>query len=248
MKRYVIFIKFRGTAYHGWQIQDNAHSVQKEIQNALSTLLQEKIEITGAGRTDTGVHATMMAAHFDAENIGEKGDFLYHLNGLLPPDIAVFRIAETSPDFHARFDVLNRSYVYQICFQKDPFLNDYAYRLPQKPDLVKMNMAAEKLIGESDFSCFSKAHTQTKTNRCEIIHAAWKENPDVWVFEITADRFLRNMVRAIVGTLLEIGNGKRSLESLDDLILSKDRSLAGISVPGHALFLSQLSYPESSFI
>jgi len=248
VKRYAIYIKYRGSNYHGWQIQENAHSVQAEIQKAISTLSQKSVEITGAGRTDTGVNATMMVAHFDLDEIKSKKDFLYHLNGLLPHDIAVFHLLETRADFHARFDAIHRTYNYQICFQKDPFLSDFCYFVHEDLDLEEMNLAAEKLVGEKDFSCFSKTHTQTKTNYCEIIHAAWQDNGEVWVFEITADRFLRNMVRAVVGTLLEIGSGKRSLESLNDLLLSKNRSDAGASVPANALFLSQVSYPENSFI
>lgn len=248
MNRYALFISFKGTNFHGWQVQDNAKSIQEEIQLALKTLLQNDIEITGAGRTDTGVHATEMVAHFDAPRIEDVNLFLHKLNGILDEDIAVFDLREAVADFHARFDATSRTYHYQVNFNKDPFVKEFSYHLKSQPDVEKMNLAAEKLLGKKDFSCFSKAHTQTHTNDCEITTAKWQMNEGVVAFEITANRFLRNMVRAIVGTLLEVGEGKRTVESISELIASKDRSKAGTSVPAKGLFLSQIEYPESRFI
>tara|TARA_R110002096_G_scaffold238027_9_gene429394 strand:- start:8363 stop:9109 length:747 start_codon:yes stop_codon:yes gene_type:complete len=248
MKRYALFIRFKGTNFHGWQVQDNAKSIQAEIQAVLKLILQTDIELTGAGRTDAGVHATEMIAHFDAAKIDDLDLFLHKLNGVLDEDIAIFDIRETVADFHARFDAVSRTYHYQINFLKDPFVKEFSYYLKNQPDIEKMNQAALHLIGTKDFSCFSKAHTQTHTNDCEIIHASWALSEGVLAFEITANRFLRNMVRAIVGTLLEVGEGKRSVESITDLIASKDRSNAGTSVPAKGLFLSHIEYSESRFI
>ena len=248
MQRYALYIKYDGLNYHGWQVQENANSVQAEIQKAISTVLQNEVEVTGAERTDAGVHAMMMVAHFDAKRIEDQDLFCHKVNSLLDKDIAVYEIHEMVSEFHARFDAMSRTYHYQVCFQKDPFLKNYCYQLNKQPDIEKMNLAAKKLIGKKDFSSFSKAHTQTKTNICEVFHAEWRANGEVWVFEIKADRFLRNMVRAIVGTLIEIGENKRALDSLEPLLNSKNRSEAGLSVPAHGLFLSQIDYPVSRFI
>lgn len=248
MQRYALFIKFNGLNYHGWQIQENAITIQSEIQDALSVILPNKIEVVGAGRTDAGVHATMMVAHFDAPPIEDLRLFCHKINGILKSDIALQDIREAVADFHARFDALSRTYHYQVYFDKDPFLKDFCHQLIKRPDIGLMNEAAKKLIGKKDFSCFSKSNTQTHTNICEVHSAEWKNNGEVWVFEIKADRFLRNMVRAIVGTLLEIGDQRREVNDIDDLLLSKDRSNAGVSVPAHGLFLSHIDYPESRFI
>lgn len=248
MRRYFIKIKFRGTAYHGWQIQENAPSVQEVIQEKLRIYFQKKIEIVGAGRTDQGVHALKMVAHFDVNQMVDSADFIHRLNSLLPEDISINDIFEVPEELHARFSALSRTYHYQLCFQKDPFIEDYCLRLNNKPNIELMNQAAELLLGKMDFSCFSKSHTQTHTNDCEIFHAKWQDTGDVWAFEIRANRFLRNMVRAIVGTLIEIGEGKREVSDIPKLIASKDRSSAGNSVPAKGLFLSEIEYPDGEII
>lgn len=247
MHRYFIFFKFKGTDFHGWQIQPNAKTVQEELQNAMSLLLQKGIEIVGAGRTDTGVHAKEMVAHFSLDDKIVIEDFKFRLNNVLSHSISINDLIAVSPEAHARFDAISRTYHYYIHHKKDAFLHDTSYRFSQNLDVDLMNKAAEKLIGKADFSCFSKSNTQTFTNDCEITKAIWIKKENQLIFEITANRFLRNMVRAIVGTLLEVGEGKRSVDSIPDLIKSKDRSMAGTSVPACGLFLSQIEYPEELF-
>ena len=247
--RYFIYLAYDGTNYHGWQIQPNGMSVQEALMRALSTFLRKKIEVVGAGRTDAGVHARLMVAHFDFEKELDGEQITDKLNRLLPPDISVYRLRAVKPDAHARFDATARMYKYYVTTAKMPFNRQYRCRLFQTPDFERMNEAAQTLFDYTDFTSFSKLHTDVKTNNCKIMHAAWTQVDDVtWVFTIQADRFLRNMVRAIVGTLLEVGRGKLSVEGFRRVIEQKDRCQAGTSVPGNALFLVDVAYPETTFL
>ena len=250
--RYFIELSFDGTAYHGWQIQPNGQSVQETLQRALSTLLRAETAVTGAGRTDAGVHAAMMVAHFDAEGSLPRSpregqtaeDYLvYRLNGMLPPDIAVQRIVQVSDDLHARFSAHSRTYYYYVHTRKSPFLRDRSWRLVSVPDFDAMNRAAAVLLEYEDFTSFSRVNTDTKTNICHVRSARWVQLSDFeWRFEITADRFLRNMVRAIVGTLMEVGRGQLSLEGFRHVVEQQDRCAAGDSVPARGLFLQHVEY------
>lgn len=247
-KRYFIEIAYHGMAYHGWQIQNNAVSVQEMLNKALHTLLRDpEMETIGAGRTDTGVHAKELYAHFDAAAEGillDPAKFIHAINGLLPYDIAVKRLIPVSADAHARFDATKRSYEYHVHFQKDPFLHNYSMYSRDKPALEKMNAAAKFLLGKQDFSCFSKSNTQVFTNNCTITRAEWVEDKDGrYIFHISADRFLRNMVRAIVGTLLEIGIKNKDIHFMEEVIASKSRCKAGTSVPAQGLYLTEVAYP-----
>ena len=250
MHRYFIYLSYDGTRYHGWQIQPGDISVQECLMKALSTLLRrETVEVTGAGRTDAGVHARLMVAHFDHETALDTAFLTDKLNRLLPPDIAVYRVVEVRPDAHARFDATSRKYRYYVTTSKTPFRRHYSCRLFNRPDFEQMNHAAETLFEYTDFTSFSKLHTDVKTNNCRIMYARWEqEDADTWVFTIRADRFLRNMVRAVVGTLLEVGRGKLTIEGFRQVIEKKDRCSAGTSVPGNALFLVDVTYPEEIFI
>jgi tRNA pseudouridine38-40 synthase len=244
MQRYFIDLSYDGTAYNGWQIQPNGTGVQEVLMRALSTLLQRDVPVTGAGRTDTGVHASLMVAHFDSDETLDTTTFAEKLNRLLPPDIAVSRLRPVAPEAHARFDATSRTYRYYITTVKSPFRRAYSYRLHQLPDIDQMNKAAATLADYTDFTSFSKLHTDVKTNNCRITHARWtQEDEHTWVFTITADRFLRNMVRAIVGTLLEVGRGKLTVSDFRHIIEQQDRCRAGMSVPGNALFLTDITYP-----
>ena len=247
MMRYFIYFSYDGTAYHGWQRQPNAHTVQEELERALSTVLRVDVTMTGAGRTDAGVHARRMVAHFDVVSLGVFADDPSHLchklNSLLPPDIAVCSVKPVPEDAHARFDAVARTYHYYIYQDKNPFQRHYAMRVPASIDFSLMNQAAEILLGEADFTSFSKTHTDVKTNICRISRAQWVElEPGLWRFEITADRFLRGMVRAIVGTLLEVGRHKCSLQEFASVIAAKDRCAAADAAPPHALFLVDVQY------
>lgn len=249
MARYFIYLSYCGKHYCGWQIQPNGITVQEELESSLSTLLRSPISITGAGRTDSGVHAHLMIAHFDWE--GEAIDCVLlkdKLNKILSPDIAVSIIRQVNQEAHARFDAISRTYKYYVVNQKNPFLKDTAYYIPRPPDYDKMNEAAKVLFDYIDFTSFSKLHTDVKTNNCRIMKAGWRLENNVWVFTIQADRFLRNMVRAIVGTLLEVGRGKLSIDDFRRIIELKDRGRAGTSAPAHALFLYDVEYPESVFL
>ena len=248
--RYFIELSYLGKAYNGWQIQPNAPSVQQTLQKALSTLLRRTTETVGAGRTDTGVHASHYVAHFDSETeIDRPVDFCYHLNALLPHDIAIRRIRPVQPTAHARFDALSRSYEYRVSLRKDPFRIDTAYQVNWPLNVDKMNEAAALLLSHSDFTSFCKLHSDNKTNLCRVSHAAWKrEREDLLLFSITADRFLRNMVRAIVGTLVEVGRHKITVEDFCHIIEAQDRCCAGTSMPGNALFLHDITYPEHLFL
>lgn len=255
--RYFIHLSYDGTAYHGWQIQPNGNSVQETLQGALSLVLRTEVAVTGAGRTDAGVHAAMMVAHFDIDGalplppvIPERTQtpeeyLVYRLNGVLPHDIAVHQIHAVSDDLHARFSATARTYYYYVHLRKSPFLRDRSWRLVTTPDFDAMNSAAAVLTECDDFTSFSKVNTDTKTNICHVSSARWVQLSDYeWRFEITADRFLRNMVRAIVGTLMEVGRGSLSVEDFRGVIAKKSRSAAGDSVPARGLFLQKVEYPE----
>lgn len=244
-KRFFLEIAYDGTAYHGWQTQPNAIAVQEKLDNALHTFLRENIETVGAGRTDTGVHAKQLYVHFDSSNqklTTDPNRCIHSLNALLPFDISVQRIIEVNEDAHARFDATERAYEYHIHFTKNPFLINKSWLLRDIPDVEKMNLAAKKLLGTKDFECFSKSNTQVFTNICTITEARWEKNGDRIVFHIKANRFLRNMVRAIVGTLLEVGLKGKPITYIDDVLASKSRSQAGTSVPAHGLYLTQVNY------
>ena len=299
--RYFIELSYDGTAYHGWQIQPNGSSVQETLQRALSLLLREEVTVTGAGRTDAGVHAAMMVAHVDIEAplpappvggraaepmsssssqeykevlppVGGRAaqpmsssssqeykevlpptggvregpperNLVYRLNGILPHDIAIHRIYPVADDLHARFSALARTYYYYVHTRKSPFLRDRSWRLVKTPDFEAMNRAAATLLEYEDFTSFSKVNTDTKTNICHVRSARWVQLSDYeWRFEITADRFLRNMVRAIVGTLMEVGRGQLTLDGFRKVIENKNRSAAGDSVPARGLFLQNVEY------
>lgn len=247
--RYFIYLAYDGSRYHGWQIQPNGISVQECLIKALYTFLRRETDVVGAGRTDTGVHASLMVAHFDYE--GEPLDTSVvadKLNRILPPDISVYKVRQVKPDAHARFDALSRTYKYYITTEKSPFNRQYRCRIHGALDFDKMNEAARVLYEYIDFTSFSKLHTDVKTNNCKVTHAEWTcEDNVTWVFTIRADRFLRNMVRAIVGTLIEVGRGKISIQDFRNIIEQKDRCKAGTSVPGHGLFLVDIEYPEEIF-
>ena len=242
MPRYFITFSYDGTSYHGWQIQPHSISVQEELHKALSTLLRQPIEVVGAGRTDTGVHARKMVAHFDFSEI-DCEQVVYKLNKILPKDIAVQRIEQVDGDMHARFSAKSRTYHYFVHLDKNPFNRAYSWQVYGQLDFGLMNKAANVLMEYEDFTSFSKSNTDTKTNNCTITYARWDRAEDgKWRFTITANRFLRNMVRAIVGTLVDVGRGKISIEQMRHIIEAKDRCQAGDSVPGNALFLVDVMY------
>jgi len=243
--RYFVAFSYFGQAYHGWQRQPNALSVQQLMEESLSTLLKSTISLVGAGRTDAGVHAKNMYAHFDFQEIKNLAELTYRLNAFLPEDIAVQKISEVPADAHARFDALERTYEYWIVQQKNPFYKDRAYYIKHILDIPAMNKAAGILLEHDDFECFSKSNTDVKTYLCKIKSATWNLTGDKLVFTITADRFLRNMVRAIVGTLLDVGLGKMTPEDVKTIIKSKDRSTAGASVPAKGLYLTKVLYPST---
>ena len=242
--RYLIWMDYDGAEFCGWQIQPSAPSVQGALEQALSVLLREKISVTGAGRTDTGVNAVGYPAHFDCEAEPDCAELRRKLNAILPKSIAVRKVERAKEDFHARFDARERTYRYFLHREKDPFLERYSYLCAYPNlDFGKMNEAAALLVGRKDFSCFEKTGADNKTSVCTVFSAKWVETaPGRWYFEISADRFLRNMVRAIVGTLIDAGRGKRSVESISELLRSGSRSDSGESVPGHALFLVGVKY------
>ena len=246
--RYFIRFSYFGKNYHGWQRQPNAITVQEVLEDCLSKLLGEAIEVVGAGRTDTGVHAKEMFAHFDMDSTLILEKLLRRMNAFLPEDIAIQDISSVVSDAHARFSALERTYKYWVVQKKDPFHSDLAHCVLQKLDISAMNEAASILLNHSDFECFSKSNSDVKTFICDLRKAAWTIEVDKLVFTITADRFLRNMVRAVVGTLLEIGLGKRKPSEMEDILKSKNRAEAGVSVPAKGLYLTQVRYPENLFI
>lgn len=241
--RHFIKLSYKGTAYHGWQRQINAPSVQATVELALSTILREPIEVTGAGRTDTGVHAAHYVAHFDTANeIESANEFCYHLNALLPNDIAVQQLHRVADDAHARFDAVEREYKYYIMTCKDPFTREITWQYSTDLDVEAMNSAADRLLTHSDFTTFSKLHSNNKTNICKVTHARWVRSGNELVFTIRADRFLRNMVRSIVGTLVDVGRGKISEKDFAEALESLDRGRASGSAPAQGLFLTDVKY------
>ena len=240
--RYFIELSYLGKNYHGWQIQPDANSIQEELNKAISTVLQEEISIVGAGRTDTGVHASQMFAHFDSTTELDKNT-VFKLNSILPKDIVVHQVEKVDDEKHARFDALNRSYEYRIWLGRNPFLLETTWQLfHQKLDVKAMSKAAKILLEYEDFQAFSKVKTEVKTFNCTISKAIWVQEGNQLTFHITANRFLRNMVRAIVGTLVDVGKHKITNQDFREIILSKNRANAGLSVPAKGLFLTEINY------
>jgi tRNA pseudouridine38-40 synthase len=249
LQRYFIQLSFKGTPFNGWQKQQNAPSVQVAIENALSLLIRKKIDVVGAGRTDTGVHANYYIAHFDSPIIIENlFDFVYHLNKILPYEISVQKIIPVTPDAHARFDAISRTYSYRITQVKDPFGKEFSYYLSYPFDINILNNVSQQLLNYNDFTSFCKLHSDNKTNLCHIYQANWQMTGNEFIFTIKADRFLRNMVRAIVGTIIDVGRGKISVQDFIKIIESKNRSTASTSAPAHGLYLKDIEYPERLFI
>jgi tRNA pseudouridine38-40 synthase len=248
--RYFIFISYRGTLYHGWQIQSNSVTVQKVLDNALSVVLNESISTIGAGRTDTGVHAMLFCAHFDSSDpdLSSNKKIIFKLNRFLPKDISVRSINKVLPDSNARFSAISRTYKYYISRIKDPFFENSSWLLHCEIDIQLMNHACRELLKHSDFTSFSKLHSDTKTNICKIFYALWEETDNRLIFTIKADRFLRNMVRAIVGTMINVGTGKIRVAEFEEIITARDRCRAGRSAPAQGLFLTEIEYPEELFI
>lgn len=242
--RYFVEFSYNGSKYHGWQKQPNANSVQQELIKCLSILLQTEIDLIGAGRTDAGVHAVQMFAHFDYELFFDTQRIVHKMNSFLPNDISVSKIFEVKKDTHARFSAISRTYKYYVSEKKNIF-NPNLHLVYKNLDIDKMNDSCVYLIGEQDFTSFSKVNTDTFTNNCNITKAVWKKESDIHVFTITANRFLRNMVRSIVGTLIDVGCGKINASDVKNILEKKNRCEAGVSVPAKALFLTQINYPEN---
>ena len=243
MNRYFIKLAYNGSGFHGWQVQDNANSVQGEITDKLKLLLKTDLHIVGCGRTDTGVHANEFFTHFDTEiTIDNTNNLVFKLNSFLSEEIIIFDIYEVEADFHSRFSATKRTYKYYVSQKKNPFKNNLSYYFHHALNVAEMNKACSYLFDYEDFTSFSKLHTQTATNNCKIENAEWIEEDEMLVFTISADRFLRNMVRAIVGTIIEIGRGKLKAEDIKTIIEAKDRSKAGYSVPAQGLFLHRVEY------
>ncbi|MBR1549023.1 MAG: tRNA pseudouridine(38-40) synthase TruA [Bacteroidales bacterium] len=254
MGRYFIHLAYHGGSYNGWQTQPGLPTVQQTLENALSTLLRERIAVVGCGRTDTGVHASDFYAHFDtllrpagtSPDLGEELDcsnLVFKLNNLLPPDIAIFEIFPVADNAHARFDAIARTYQYHVSDRRLPFRQGQYCRIYYRPDVDKMNEAARVLMEYEDFTSFAKLHTQVKTNICHLSEAHWDAVGDEWVFTIRSNRFLRNMVRSVTGTLLDVGRGKLSIDGLREIVEKKDRCAAGTSMPACGLFLTKVEYP-----
>ena len=245
--RYFVKLAYNGTPFFGWQIQPQQISVQEVLEHTFSLLLKEKIEITGCGRTDTGVHAREYFAHFDIDRTlyeNELTQLVFKLNSFLPKEIVIYEIRLVSPQAHARFDALSRTYCYYLDIEKDPFTYPYSYRVFEKLDIETMNQAATLLLQNKNFECFSKVHTEVHHFECEVTESIWYKENNQLIFRITANRFLRNMVRSIVGTLLMVGKGKMGIEEFQKVIDVRDRRNAGMSVPAHALFLEKVRYHE----
>jgi tRNA pseudouridine38-40 synthase len=240
--RYFIKLAYNGTQYHGWQYQPNAASVQETMNKAFSTILNSEISLMGAGRTDTGVHAKEMYAHFDFETPFDIKSLIHKLNSFLPKDIVIYDILPVSDEAHTRFDATKRTYEYHINTFKDAFLQEQSWYFHQKLDLDLMNEAAKSLLKHTDFQCFSKVNTDVNTFDCSIFEAYWKQENEKLIFTISANRFLRNMVRSIVGTLINIGLHKITLDDFETIIKNKNRDKAGFSVPAHGLYLTKIEY------
>lgn len=246
--RYFLSFSYRGTFYHGWQIQPNAITVQEVMEEKISKILGEEIKLVGAGRTDAGVHAKNMIAHLDTKHDNLK-DYLYRINAFLPKDIALNEIRRVKDDAHARFDAIERTYHYYLNYHKNPFSTEFSWQWSyDELDLNLMNQAAEILLNVDDFTSFAKLHTDNKTNICDVRKALWQRHGDQLIFEIRADRFLRNMVRSVVGTLVEVGQRKISLSQFLEIIEKKDRKFASASAPAHGLFLTEVSYPKEIYL
>ena len=246
--RYFVELAYNGSKYHGWQIQPNAITVQEVLNKALSTLLNCEVNLVGAGRTDTGVHASHFVAHFNLEKeLQDAANLVYKLNRYLSSDIRIDRILLVDNELHARFSAVARTYHYVISRNKSPFLDEFAWTYTRDLDLGQLKEASKVLMEYSDFTSFARLHADTKTTICELREAEWTVQNDYWIFKVTADRFLRNMVRAIVGTLMEVGSGKLSIKEFKAIIEGKDRSLAGQSAPPQGLFLSNIEYPQDLF-
>lgn len=247
--RYFLTLAFNGTPFHGWQRQPNASSVQQTLEEALSTLLRQPIAILGAGRTDTGVHAKRMVAHFEADlSKATEDNLVYLLNRYLDENICIYSLKRVKPEAHARFDATARTYQYHLATQTNPFRQQLQYTFPSPLDFDLMNQAAAILLQYNDFECFSKSNTDVKTFLCTITQAIWVLNKEEAIFTITANRFLRNMVRAIVGTLIEVGQKKISVDQMHHIITSKDRGAAGYSVPACGLYLTEIEYPSEIYL
>jgi tRNA pseudouridine38-40 synthase len=247
-KRYFIQLAFNGKNYSGWQVQKNAPTVQETLYQGLATILNQPVNVAGCGRTDTGVHARQFFAHFDSDHITDSELLMERLNGFLPKDLVIHKILSVSPSAHARFDAISRTYRYYISQKKDPFLKDLSFHFHGELDVALMNKGSSLLLNVNDFTSFSKVRTQVKTNNCNVMEAYWKRENNILVFTITADRFLRNMVRAIVGTLLNLGRNKITLDEFDKIIKTRNRANAGDSVPAHGLFLESVKYPNTIYI
>ncbi len=245
--RYFLQLAYDGSRFHGWQVQPNALSVQQVVDEALSTLLRQPVATTGSGRTDTGVHAAQQFAHFDVPAPLDPQQICHRLNRLLPPDIAVRALHPVGEEAHARFDALARTYTYRVSLVKDPFRNAYSYHAPRRPDVERMNEAARTLLAFEDFTTFSKTKGDTPHYRCRLSEAGWQEVEDSLVFTIRANRFLRGMVRLVVGTLLEVGAGKRTVEDFAAALAAQDRRLAGGAAEAAGLFLTRVEYPPGYF-
>lgn len=247
-QRYFLELSYKGSPFHGWQVQQNAFTIQECLEKALSTYFRRSIVVMGSGRTDTGVHAQQQVCHFDLQDFELGENFLKAINAILPKEIAILAIRKVIPEAHARFNAIRRSYFYRITFSKNPFLQDLSWQLFQQPDVNAMNEAAKILLEYEDFECFSKVNTEVKHFRCTIYAAYWELKEEQLLFHITANRFLRGMVRSIVGTLLEVGKGHRPVEDLHQIIVSKDRNQAGKAAPAKGLFLSQIEYPKPIYL
>lgn len=243
MQRFFITFSYDGTCYHGWQVQPNGNSVQAELQKALSVLLREDVQVVGAGRTDAGVHARMMVAHMDTAKIFDTANLVYKLNRMLPRDISVSDIRPVDGDMHARFSATSRTYHYYIHLSKDPFRRAYSCELHYALDFDAMNRAAAILLDYEDFAAFCKSNTDVKTTLCNVTEARWvQDTSNSWHFVITANRFLRNMVRAVVGTLIDVGRGRISIDDFRGIVEGRKRTGAGESMPGNALFLEEVKF------
>ncbi|MEN8228542.1 MAG: tRNA pseudouridine(38-40) synthase TruA [Bacteroidota bacterium] len=244
MPRYFIHMAYDGTDYHGWQVQPNGKTVQQIIEHALTTMLRENISVTGAGRTDTGVHASFFVAHFDTSSSLKikREQFVFKLNRFLPPDIVVYKIEAVPDEVHARFSAIYRTYHYHISTTKPLFTRNYAHFVYGALDTDEINRCCDIIMKSTDFTSFSKLHTDVKNNNCSVMHAEWKSVEKGYLFEIKADRFLRNMVRSLVGTLLDVGQGKLDSDGFLRIVEAKERSQAGQSAPANGLFLVDIGY------
>jgi len=242
--RFFIILSYQGTNYHGWQIQENASTVQGKLQNALSLVLKEDIPVTGAGRTDTGVHASYMVAHFDSSGDFSSIELTEKLNSFLGADISIHKILEVPNDAHARFDAASRTYTYLVNRKKNPYLEHLSSYIYGDINMTAMNEAAAVLPGFNDFTSFSKLHSNNKTNICTIKNAKWVEKGDFMVFTICADRFLRNMVRALTAFMIDAGRGIVAAREISKILEARDRSLFTKTAPAQGLYLSRIEYPQ----